>query len=295
MDLSFYKEILRSALTILEYQEAYQKQKEDEELAKFREDRKRFGEHLARISLQGSAATTTVHEDGTTVCPEWVRLQAPDGHWFEMRSLLVRVRDMRAPGGGCSCRGDQGLVCNDDDYGIKPYDNSDDPLLIPYTDALIRCNAFSKACGLEPAYRLWHTCDGEVRSEIRKGANGYRLPTSDEWLAANTFPACDSASSAHFRLKEQAVYKPMLGMNGLHGGTYDGRNSVAQKLCNANGIYDMIGLAEEFCHTKGGVSRIGRGMDNVDLVDRFFVPIPIFDMDTAIGAIRLVRTVPSPS
>ena len=94
------------------------------------------------------------------------------------------------------------------------------------------CNKLSKKAGLEPAYSI----HGED-VEWNRNADGYRLPTVEEW---------------QYAARDGENYK-YSGSNNLDEvGWYDGNSGekthpVAQKAPNGYGLYDMSGNVWEWC------------------------------------------------
>ena len=134
---------------------------------------------------------------------------------------------------------------------------------VSWYDAIYFCNKLSKKFGLSPVYAV----DGETDvtkwgytphkgNKIRGGvtqdtnANGYRLPTNDEWCSAErggqnyTYAGSDN-------LDEVGWY------DGNSGST---THTVARKKPNGYGLYDMNGNVSEWVWGSHGYgSRFGRG------------------------------------
>ena len=110
-------------------------------------------------------------------------------------------------------------------------------------DALVYCNKRSIAEGLTPCYTidgrtdLW-TSDSKKWDEVscNFSANGYRLPTKEEWryLARGG----NTSNSGSNDIEAVAWY------NGNSGGK---THEVRTKDANALGLYDMIGNVCEWC------------------------------------------------
>ena len=116
-------------------------------------------------------------------------------------------------------------------------------------DAFVFCNKLSEMEGLTPVYSVrgkknvekWnYTLDGVGGQVIQDdNANGYRLPSEEEWL---------------FAAKGGEEYK-YAGSNDIDEVAWNPNNSkgtqpVAQKKANGFGLYDMIGNVEELCFNK---------------------------------------------
>jgi uncharacterized protein (TIGR02171 family) len=132
----------------------------------------------------------------------------------------------------------------------SPFGKGDDyPVYnVTWFDAVLFCNARSKAEGLDTVYRykrLEKTVGGSVYSltglEIRMDKAGYRLPTESEWEFAahagsvSDFPWGELADSAH--AKEYAWFSDVAG-----GKTHP----VASLKPNGFGMYDMAGNVMEW-------------------------------------------------
>jgi formylglycine-generating enzyme required for sulfatase activity/outer membrane protein assembly factor BamB len=151
------------------------------------------------------------------------------------------------------------VTINDGDMGSMDYGpggrlkqhTSEEPVTdLTWLDAMLWCNMLSEYEGREPVYyvtadfrfvqrracvRRWNRGGGDSRNDMYRAnvyvkwdADGYRLPTSAEWLAATDASAPQPASA-------------WIGSNAV-GTTHD----VATRAPNALGIYDMLGNVWEY-------------------------------------------------
>ena len=129
---------------------------------------------------------------------------------------------------------------------------------VSWYDAVKFCNLLSEKQGLKPCYSVngstnagkWGKGGKDYRDydvEWDETANGWRLPTEAEWLAAaddgHTYSGSDN-------IDDVAWY----GM-----GLDEHPQKVGTKAANANGLYDMSGNVREWCWDKDGSYRVLRG------------------------------------
>lgn len=100
---------------------------------------------------------------------------------------------------------------------------------VSWYDSILYCNALSKLERLTPAYTV-----SDTKVTWNKAAEGYRLPTREEWedVARGAPPGSSYAWGANSDLE------------GWFG--EDGTHPVGQKKPNGFGIYDMYGNVEEW-------------------------------------------------
>ncbi|MCR5045628.1 MAG: SUMF1/EgtB/PvdO family nonheme iron enzyme [Treponema sp.] len=170
-------------------------------------------------------------------------------------------------------------------YGVMNGDynkNPNIPVSLPMGqgDVLLKvfefCNKLSEIKGLKPVYKLNGTF------KIDSSANGFRIPTFNEWKFAG---------------KGGEKYK-YAGSNNLDDVAWYARNSgghlhpVAQKKPNGYGLYDMLGNLNELYHYSGtNFFTLGGGYDE---------DVPVFNVLNArvpgstskVYGFRIVRNMP---
>ena len=129
---------------------------------------------------------------------------------------------------------------------------------VSWYDAIYFCNRLSEKKGLQPVYavngetnvRKWDYepyNDDEIYGEITQDifADGYRLPTVEEWLYAAK-GGKNYRYSGSYDIDKVAWYE---------GNSNDVVHPVAQKNSNGYGLYDMSGNVMEWCWDSDGNER----------------------------------------
>jgi formylglycine-generating enzyme required for sulfatase activity len=155
---------------------------------------------------------------------------------------------------------------------------------VTFYEAVLFCNYLSIASGREPVYHIWGIPDWErylkwaisSRSHIvvdniyvDKNANGYRLPTAEEWIWAAIGADTQSPGQVNNTgLKKLYSGGPIGSWDGVEYYSWRGSSithEVGKKLGNELGIFDMTGnVFEWLCgsvmggslHYTGNASRL---------------------------------------
>lgn len=159
--------------------------------------------------------------------------------------------------------------------GAAHIEGSSQPAVnVSYRDVLVWCNAASEMDGLTPVYYISEadrtpirasedssTAAGEGKADnayVDTNANGYRLPTEEEWefAARGGIPSTDENAPWNYKyagtnddaeLTNYAVYE---GNSTVEGSGAVSAN-VKSKKPNSVGLYDMNGNAREWCYQDG--------------------------------------------
>lgn len=128
--------------------------------------------------------------------------------------------------------------------GYNPSYNSgpDKPVeQVSWYDAVRFCNQLSRLDGLEPAYRI-DPVEGYV---LIAGANGYRLPTEEEWEYAARAGTTTDTYAGELSVKEGQ--EPLLDQIAwYYTGAKGFTRSVGGKEPNALGMHDILGNVWEW-------------------------------------------------
>lgn len=140
--------------------------------------------------------------------------------------------------------------------GVNPaqFVASDKPVeRVTWYDALLYCNARSKDELLDTVYSydtalgiIGNGCLDLTQLKVSWNTHGYRLPTEAEWEYACRAGKHEKYYWSNTWNEEEAF---------LYGWVYDstrGTHSVAAKIANSFGLYDMIGNVWEWCNDRYG-------------------------------------------
>ena len=194
------------------------------------------------------------------------------------------------------CRDNEDL--NEDEVKNLKRNTSNYPVEnVSWYDAIYFCNKLSKKNGLQPVYavdgetsvRKWDYepyNDDEIYGEITQDifADGYRLPTVEEWLYAAK-GGKNYRYSGSYDIDKVAWYE---------GNCNDVTHPVSQKNSNGYGLYDMSGNVSEWCWDSDGNERYysgsyyGNYSNNCKVDEGLFHDYADF-RDNSIG-FRLVRS-----
>ena len=142
--------------------------------------------------------------------------------------------------------------------GVNPsrFKGSNNPVeCVSWYDAIYFCNKLSVAKGYEPVYSVdgntditkwnytphqWDSIEDEITQNT--SANGYRLPTVEEWQYAAKGGE-DYTYAGSNEIDEVAWY---------HENSNGSIHPIAQKKANGYGLYDMSGNVWEWCWDRFG-------------------------------------------
>ena len=188
--------------------------------------------------------------------------------------------------------------------GAQPkdqFDKGDDfPVyFVSFYDALVYCNRRSSAEGLSPCYKIknssntddWGSVPGtnvdnaEWDSvECDFSADGYRLPTEEEWEYA-------ARGGEKLLLEKFSGSYDVFEVAWFNENTSGASEPVKQKTPNALGLYDMSGNIQELCWLKDGKAVIRGGSfdsqeDSCAVYATGSVPVSARIKDTGFRVVR---------
>lgn len=170
---------------------------------------------------------------------------------------------------------------------------------VSFYDALVYCNRRSSAEGLSPCYKIknssntddWGSVPGtnvdnaEWDSvECDFSADGYRLPTEEEWEYA-------ARGGEKLLLEKFSGSYDVFEVAWFNENTKSASEPVKQKTPNALGLYDMSGNIQELCWLKDGKAVIRGGSfdsqeDSCAVYARGSVPTSARIKDTGFRVVR---------
>ncbi|MDA3923829.1 MAG: SUMF1/EgtB/PvdO family nonheme iron enzyme [Kiritimatiellae bacterium] len=144
---------------------------------------------------------------------------------------------------------------------------------VSWYDCVKWCNARSEKEGRSPCYTVSGSVyrAGQSSPTCNFSANGYRLPTNDEWehaarggLSGKRFPWGDTITHSQANYYSSSSYSyDISSMRGYHPSYDEGgcpyTSPAGAFAANGYGLYDMVGNVWEWCNDASGSSRFIRG------------------------------------
>lgn len=159
-----------------------------------------------------------------------------------------------------------------DNYESKGLDH---PALVSWYDAVLWCNARSEMEGRTPCYINYSSGEvcrsGNYSPYWKQDANGYRLPSGDEWEYAArgqvvNYPFPWGYTVSHYKANYMSAYRfdfdvsPTIGYHPDYAvGERPYTSPVGSFAPISYGLYDVLGNASEWCYDKSSSLRLNRG------------------------------------
>ena len=231
-----------------------------------------------------------IREHHSADSDEWVvtpmgltMIRIPSGH-FVRPSEFVRTDAGLAPSASrvvipqafllsdreITCELFEAFISDSDFSGDKPdhwpvYDRvrprPDHPAhMVSWHDAIMFCNWLSSREGLDPCYqKKLGTDQAQQQREsplwrFVAHADGYRLPTEDQWEYA-----CRAGTTTRWSFGDDESFLEDYAIFSRNSSAERGAAPVASKYCSAWGLFDMHGNLQEWCWNEYKSLRIVRG------------------------------------
>ena len=118
---------------------------------------------------------------------------------------------------------------------------------VSWDAAVMFCNWLSRKERRDPVYEFTGEIDraSAARWRLRRDANGYRLPTEQEWEHA-----CRAGTTTEFSFGDGEEFLDQYGVYSSNNNSQSGE--VGSRMCNGWGLFDMHGNVWEWCWDLSG-------------------------------------------